>query len=523
MELRDYIEILARRKWIVILTTIFTLLVVTLGVIQTPPKYTATTKIRILTTRTGSADYIDYNISYTERLQSTITDLAQSTPVLDELKKYVDKIPTIKAKVVSGTELIQIDVEDEDPARAQFTAKKLAEILINQSKKLYSGDINPANIYIAEPAEVPTKPSSPSPFVIVGLGLVVGFVGGIGLALLFESLDTRLYTTKQIENLTQLPMVGDIPDDRERHTEDGLFTDSRLHIEAFRRLHTNIFSHAQDETLQAFLITSPVTKDGKSTIVANLALSLAQANQSVIIVDANLRWPMIHMMFGLKTERGLSDVLELKSKLSDVIQPTQYPEIHVITSGKLPNNPVELLESDQMAILIDQLKQQYDVVLLDSPASLTVTDPAVIAPNVDGVLLVVRQAWVRKEALQATLKHLNTVKANLVGVIANRTGLGTSSRFSKKSMAGAGTIKRGEKEIETERISKIESQFDSLDRKLDKLVDTFTQQQQGSQSKDKQVNKSDTKVEDRSPKKQSDQTEDDPDKRLDDLLDSLRK
>lgn len=526
MELRDYIEILARRKWIVILTTIFTLIVVTLGVIQTPPKYTATTKIRVLTTRTGSADYIDYNISYTERLQSTITDLVQSATVLDEMNKYVDKIPTIKAKVVSGTELIQIDVEDEDPARAQFTAKKLAEIIIDQSRKLYSEDINPENIYIAEPAEIPTKPSSPSPFVIIGLGLAVGFVGGLGLALLFESLDTRLYTTKQIENLSQLPVLGDIPDDRERHIEDGLFTDSRLHIEAFRRLHTNIFSHAQKETSQAFLITSPVTQDGKSTVAANLALSIAQTNHSVIVVDANLRWPVIHMMFNLKNVRGLSDVLEQKAKLSDVIQPTQYPEIHVITSGKLPDNPVELLKSEQMAILIAQLKQHYDVVLLDSPASLTVTDPAVIAPNVDGVLLVVRQAWVRREALQATLKHLNTVKANLVGEIVNRTRLGTSSRFSKKSMllsppvsvpGSAGTIRRQEKEIETERISKVESQLDSLNHKLDKLVDTFTQQQQGSQPlKDKQV-------QGHSPIKQNDQTEDDLNNRLDELLDSLRK
>ncbi|MCJ7532475.1 MAG: polysaccharide biosynthesis tyrosine autokinase [Anaerolineales bacterium] len=531
MELRDYLEILARRRWIIIITAIFTLIVVTLGVGQTPPKYTATTKIRVLTTRTGGADYIDYDVSYAERLQNTFTEMAKSSNVIEELSKYVDKLPKINAKVVSGTELIQIDVEDEDPARAQFTANKLSQILIDQSRKLYSGDVSPVNIYVAEPADIPTQPSSPHPLVIIGLGLVVGLVGGIGLAILFESLDTRLYSTKQIENLTQLPVLGDIPDDHDLHPEDGLFKDSRLHIEAFRRLHTNIFSHAENETLQAFLITSPVTKDGKSTVVANLALSIAQGNHSVIVVDANLRWPTIQSMFNLSNERGLSDVLQQKAKLADVIQPTKYPEIHVITSGKLPVNPVELLQSDQMAILIVQLKQLYDVVLLDSPASLTVTDPAVIAPNVDGVLLVVRQAWVRREALQATLKHLNTVKANLVGVIANRTGLGTSSRFSKKHTlltspvsipGGAGTGKG--KEMEKERVARVEDQLDILGQKLDKLVDTLVSQQQESQPKVEQIKKLDTQVEDLSQRqKQNNQNEGDPNKRLDDLLDSLRK
>ena len=517
MELRDYLEVLSRRKWVVFLTVFFTLAIVIIGVIQTPPKYTAIAELRVLTTKAGSADYLEFPVAYSERLIGTYVNIATSNPVLEELSRHVNPLPKITVEHIPDTEIIQLKVEDIDPALAQYAANKLAQIIITQSTQL-STDAPPSNIYLVNPAIMPEKPSSPPSYVIIGLGFAIGLIGGMGLALLFESLDTRLYTVRQIELFTKLQVIGDIPDARDRDPDNNLFTDSRLHTEAFHRLRTNIFSQAEDRELQALLIASPVTQDGRSTVTANLALSIAQANRNVIVVDANLRWPAIHKIFGLKNDLGLSEYLEQNAKLADVIQPTQFPEIHVITSGKLPSNPVELLSSDQMKLLIAQLKQQYEVVLIDSPASLTVTDPAVIAPNVDGVVLVIRQGWVRREALQATLKHLTHVHANLVGVIANRTGLGTSSRFSKKSRLITLSVPASDGSGIKRKSSQVEDEVRILTTKMDVLVEILTKQQQsGAQTQPVQP----------PPIQQLEQTdhqpEDDISSKLNDLLDSLRK
>ena len=518
MELKDYLEIFSRRKWVVFLTVFFTLAIVIIGVIQSPPKYTAIAELRVLTSKAGSATYLEYNVEYSERLVSTYVNTATSNPVLEELSRHVNPLPKITVDHAPNTEIIQLKVEDIDPALAQYAANKLAQIVITQSAQLYSDVSNPNNIYLVDPAKIPEKPSSASPWVVIGLGFAIGLIGGMGLALLFESLDTRLYTVRQIEIFTQLRGIGDIPDAHNRNPDNSLFTDSRLHTEAFRRLRTNIFSQAENSDLKALLIASPVTQDGRSTVTANLALSIAQANRNVIVIDANLRWPAIHKIFRLKNDRGLSDYLEQNAKLADVIQPTQFPEIHVITSGELPSNPVELLSSDQMKLLITQLKQKYDVVLIDSPASLTVTDPAVIAPHVDGVVLVIRLGWVRREALQATLKHLTNVHANLVGVIANRTELGTGSRFFTKGRLVTLSIPASDGSGIKRKRSQVEDEVRILTTKMDTLVDALTKlQQSGAQTKPVQP----------PPVQQQEQMdhqpEDDASSKLDDLLNSLRK
>jgi len=445
MELREYIGILTRRKWVVIFTLLFTLAVVVIGVLQTPPLYTASTQIRVLTTKTGGATYVDYNVEYAERLKSTYVRITTSTPVLDELSKHVE-IPTddllemITVESISNTELFQISVESKDPGLSQYMANKLAQIVINQSKLLYSDDVNPVNIYVIEPAAVPDIPSSPSPFLIIGLGFVAGVIGGVGLALLFENLDTRLYTSSQIEALTHLKAIGDIPEERGYNEEEGLLVETnRLQMEAFRRLRTNIFSPFNEEQIKTLLVTSSVTQDGKSSMTVNLGLSIAQTEKKVLIIDANLRWPRIHKILRLNNEVGLSDLLNrrlddvLKQGLhiEGIIQPTSHPGLFALTSGAVLSNPVELLASPRTKAILDHYKTQFDVIIIDSPACLSVTDPVVLATKVEGVLIVVRHGWVRREVLMNSIRQLNDANANIIGFVANRTGMGVSSRYKK--------------------------------------------------------------------------------------------
>ncbi len=431
----DYLVVLSRRRWIVIVTVLFTLTFVGLWISQTPPKYTATTTIRVISPPGGSAEYVDYDTQYAERVIGTYVAIATGDAMLNQLSDYVSDLPAINVDAVANTELVHITAEDEDPALAQFAANKLAQLLIAESRQGAMAETpGSATIYVVEPAMIPTVPSSPSPGLLMVLALGVGLLGGIGLAFLFDSLDTKLYLIDQIESLTQVPVIGNIPNSE----REELLFDTALHAEAFRRLRTNLFSLARDADLKTILITSAVPRDGKSTIAANFAVAVAQANREVILVDANLRGrgsPSIAEFFGLDNETGLSNILSHQSTLSDAIQQSQIPGLKVLTSGAVPANPVELLGSQQMIDTLNELARNSDFVLLDSPSSVSVTDPAVLAPLADCVLLIVRHGWVRREALQATCQQLRNVDARILGIIANRTDLGTRSRFSKQPAA----------------------------------------------------------------------------------------
>lgn len=446
MELRDYIGILGRRKWVILLTFLFTVVIVTIGALQTPAKYTASTQIRVLTAKTGGAQYVDYNVDYAERLVATYVKIATSMPVIEELSRHVDITPDdilkmVKVEVIANTELFQISIETDDPGLSQYMANKLAQIIITQSKQLYSDDVNPINIYIVEPASIPDLPSSPSPYLIIALGAVAGLIGGVGLSLLFENLDTRLYTSGQIEALTKLKTIGDIPEEHGYREEDGLLiVNSRLHSEAFRRLRTYIFSPQSNGDMKTLLITSAVTQDGKSSVTANLGLSIAQSDKKVLIIDANLRWPKMHILFQVENQTGLSDMLNLDPEeimkrglnFGEFIKQTQYPNLSIIPSGPIPSNPVELLGSHRMRVMLEHLRTEYDVILFDSPACLSVTDPVVLSSKVEGVIIIVRHGWVRREVLNNTVRQLTDANANILGVVANRTAMGTGSRFTKK-------------------------------------------------------------------------------------------
>ena len=452
MELKDYIDILSRRKWVIILTLLFTFSVVTTGVIITPPKFTATTQIRVLTTKTGGSTYVDYNIAYAERLLATYVKIATSAPVIEELSRSVvntntdDILKMLIVAVIPNTELIEIKVVSENPVLAQFMANKLAQIMVNRSKTLYSDDVNPVSIYIIEQATVPDVPSSPSPILLIALGAIAGLIGGIILAFLFESLDMRLYTSGQIATVTRLKMIGDIPRGKGDKEDSLMISNSRLHAEAFHRLQTNIFSSMKGEhQLKTILVTSAVTQDGKSFITANLGLSIANSSNKVLIIDANLRWPMLHNIFHLDNQIGFSDLLKLAANdllkqdqgINEYIEQTIVPIIQpntsnlfVIPSGPIPSNPVELLDSRSLNVIIDLLKEKFDVILFDSPPCLAVTDPVVLSSKVDGTLIVVRNGWVRRNVLTNSIRQLSDVNANLIGVVSNFTTMGLGSHFA---------------------------------------------------------------------------------------------
>jgi non-specific protein-tyrosine kinase len=274
------------------------------------------------------------------------------------------------------------------------------------------------SISVVEPAIVPEKPSSPKLVLNLALGFMVGLAGGLGLAFLFENLDNTLYTTEQIEAVTELPVLGKIPGVNGRRKVTMLDGNS-LQAEAFRRLRTNIAALELDDSLKTLLVTSAELREGKSMIVANFAIALAHSRRKVIVVDCDLRQPNLHKIFNLPNEVGLSNILSQAVPLEEALQ-DGYIRVGVITSGPLPINPAGLIGSPKMVTLIDQLTELADVVLLDTPALLAVSDATVLAPAVDGVLLVVKRAQASEENVHDALQYLESSKARTIGVVVNQ-------------------------------------------------------------------------------------------------------
>jgi non-specific protein-tyrosine kinase len=195
--------------------------------------------------------------------------------------------------------------------------------------------------------------------------------------------------------------------------------------EAYRTLRTNIQFSSLDKPLHTLMATSTAPDEGKSTTLANLAVTIAQSEQRVILVDCDLRRPSLHSFFGLSSEPGLTNIILEQDERPLPLQATVVPGLSLLTSGPLPPRPADLLGSRRMEALIARLRAEADMVLFDTPPVVAVSDAAVLAPRLDGVLLVLQAGHTRRDRAREARKQLEKVKANIVGVVLNNARLET--------------------------------------------------------------------------------------------------
>jgi len=189
--------------------------------------------------------------------------------------------------------------------------------------------------------------------------------------------------------------------------------------EAYRQLRTNIQFYSLDHPIQTLLVTSPSPQDGKSTTVANLAVTFAETGRDVLAVDCDLRRPTLHRTFGVSNEGGLTALIREERSLTEVMLSTDVPHLRVLPSGPLPPNPSELLGSQRMERVIEALRDAADVVLFDSPPTVSVTDAAILGAKMDGVLLVVSVGKTKRDHVVRAKQLLNRVNAKVLGVVLN--------------------------------------------------------------------------------------------------------
>ena len=330
----------------------------------------------------------------------------------------------------------------------------LNSLVAKQNETLVSarlGGLRTSNIKIIDRALVPGGPFSPNTRRNLMMALLLGIFGGLGLIFFIEYLDNTVKGPEDVEKLTGLPSLGIIPhlspDGLKKRYEqysaysysygaEDVLPDATMpevseielinHLfpkfsisEDYRTVRTSIlFSHA-DTAPKTICFTSTLPQEGKTATVANMAISFAQLEGRVLVIDADLRKPRMHKIFKAKNSVGLSGFLTGKVAIDDCIQKTAVENIWIIPAGPHPPNPAELLNSSRMKDLIALVKDRFDVILIDTPPVLAVTDAAALARSLDGVILVAQPGKTRLSAFRQTLEQLAQVNARVLGVVLN--------------------------------------------------------------------------------------------------------
>jgi len=295
-------------------------------------------------------------------------------------------------------------------------------------QQTYIGLLNtsePLNILrIVNKANLPTRPIGPNKTLIILVATVAGMGLAAGMAYVVEFWDRSVKNEEDVWRIFGVPVLGTIVEmGRDVANRYTLAADQPRSpaADAMRGLRANLEFASIDEPLRSVLITSVEAGVGKTTVSINLALSLSQIEKKVLLLDGDLRRPNVHNGLQIELQPGLSDALRDRTPAGDVLRNFDNHAVGVITAGSLPPNPTELLASKRMQQLLHDLKEAYDIVVVDSPPYL-VTDSAILGARVDGVLLVLRPGRTREDAAQAVKEQLTRSGARLLGVVFNRAG-----------------------------------------------------------------------------------------------------
>jgi tyrosine-protein kinase len=362
-------------------------------------------------TPTGSGRQNQARQSFIEEQLTTLEEKIKETQ--DEISAKQDEL----ANMFSARQIAD--------AQAQIAAlqNKLATLQANYAALLSStprGAVNTINVI--EPAALPVRPVGPNKMATVLLAVAIGVILAVAAAYLMEYLDDTLKNPDDVQRDLGLTTLGAVPRMDGAGTElVALSSSQSAGTEAYRVLRTNLQFAAVGKPLHTLLVTSPAPSEGKSLTVANLAVALAQAGRSVIAVDTDLHRPRLHKLFGVPNNAGVTTaLLQEQPSLDGLLLQGPVPGLRIVTSGPLPPNPAELLGSAPMHQVLGLLGEGADVVLLDSPPTVALSDTAVLAAQVDGVLLVLDAGVTRRDVARRAVEALQRVDAHIVGALLNR-------------------------------------------------------------------------------------------------------
>jgi polysaccharide biosynthesis transport protein len=329
----------------------------------------------------------------------------------------------------------QVDMDAAEKGRPYWTAKlRLAEKL--QFNTILAMKIaqeqtdlslpRTSMVEIIDRGQKSDRPERPKKTLNIALGIIIGLIVGVGLAFFIEYLDTSVKTIDDVERTLQAPVLGVIPQNVGLLLEEGA---ESPHAEAYRVLRTNLLFSRKDDKLNSIAIVSAGAGEGKSTTVFNLATIFAQNGNRVVIVDSDLRRPVLHKLLRVTNNIGVTNYLLKQNTLEEVIQTTNLPTLDFMASGKLPSSSLGILSSAQMRDLITDLKQRYDFVFFDSPPIMGVSDASILASVVDMTLQVIQYRRYPQPMNIRAKQMIEKVGGNLVGIVLNNINMSQDENY----------------------------------------------------------------------------------------------
>lgn len=396
-------------------------------------------KFRLEAGKAAAADFVDpaqlSGTLFASKIEAE-TEIQSLRPKVDALKAIVDRY---------NRELESLPEKSLTLARLLRSAQVDEKIYIMLQEKYQESRITEVgqlgNVRIIDSAKPPKYPIKPKKKLNALLGLLVGLGLGIGIAFVLEYMDSSVRTMEDVEKLS-LSIMATIPFIKPEQV-NSMFPWMRnggsdpevkainerlvVHLkpkspisEAYRTLRTNLLFTTPDQPKKVLMVTSSGPKEGKSTTVANLAITFAQMGNRTLLIDADLRRPILHKLFGLDRKTGLTNILVGRSTLEEAVKVMDdLPHLELLSCGILPPNPAELLAAQKMRELLEYARTQYAVVLIDTPPTIAVTDASILASLVDGVLLVIRSGVTEKEAVARAFDQLKKVNAPIMGAVLN--------------------------------------------------------------------------------------------------------
>lgn len=449
-----------RRSWAILVAS--TLLCTAGGaafVLTRTPVYEATSQVFVSATSAVSLSDLSQGSTFTQQVVKSYAEVVSAPIVLDRVIKELGLHMTaeqlgaeVRADAPLDTVIVEITVDDTSPVRAANIADAASAALSDVAVELTPGTKDASSsikVTRIRAASLPTKPISPQIPLTMGLAVLLGIAVGLVVIAIRERLDVKIRGVADLASLTDVPVIGSSVERRRGASRQlSHYPTGHPYVEAYKALLTKLRFMNGGKGVHSIVVSSSITSEGKTTTAASLGQAFAQGPRSVVVVDADLRRPALADYFGVDATLGLSDLLTNALSVDDVLQRVGESDLYVIPAGVLPPNPSELLGTPQMADLIRELEDRFDLVIFDSPPVLPVTDPAVLAHQTGGLLLVSAVGKVGRPEVRDALLELTRVAVNVLGIVVNMLPEASTSMsgygYSASSMSSDGGL-RGER------------------------------------------------------------------------------
>ncbi|NYJ75544.1 polysaccharide biosynthesis tyrosine autokinase [Allobranchiibius huperziae] len=436
MTIHTYAQIV-RRRWRIMLGLLATCVIAALlWSVTTTPMYRSSASVYFSLSYGNSAVDLSQGSSYTQAQMESYAMLATSPRVLGEVATMLPFPATeaqlareVSTSVAAGTVIIHISASDRSPQHAAAIANKVTDVLGVTAKSLSPKDSRgrpTVDVYAVGAARVPTKPAVPATKRNIAAGFLGGLILAFAIGVLRDKLDDKVRCAADLSEVVDKPVLGEVTMPRRSRWSGGAQLPVRDvplsgRAESYRKLRTNLRFMQVGSGRSSVVITSSEESEGKTTTALNLAFACAEAGDRVLLIDADLRKPAVAQRLGIEGSAGLSSILSGLSAFEDVVQPSGADnKLFVLPSGAVPPNPGQLLSSSQMAVLVQCLADDYDIVILDCPPLGPVTDAALIAHLTSGAVLVAGAGSVSQSRLAESVRALEQGGAKLLGVVLAR-------------------------------------------------------------------------------------------------------